>query len=69
METINVWVNGKQIKMVLVEEIPVGPHSVKFLQENGWQVWQGMAKRPNGKKLHLVQRGARYGQYESLVSL
>lgn len=69
METINVRVNGKDVEMVIVEEMPVGEATAKRMVLDGWQVWHGIAKRPNGTKLHLVQRGARFGNYVSLVSL
>jgi hypothetical protein len=68
METITADVNGKMIQMVIISKHECSEASANILVGNGFEPVMYTAKRPNGKKQHVLYRSARWGSYVSIVS-
>ena len=71
METINVLLNGKFVKMDLIgtDDMALLPHSKADMINSGWEPVCYYAKRPNGGRHHLVYKSARTGNYNSIVAV
>lgn len=71
METINVNVGRKTVPMniVSVQDMAGLNNLAAELTANGWQVWVGFAKRPNGGKHHMIYRSARTGNFVSVQTI
>jgi hypothetical protein len=71
METINVLLNGKFVKMELIgiNDMATLPNAKADMIESGWEPICYYAKRPNGGRHHLVYKSARTGNYRSIVAV
>lgn len=69
MNKINVVVNGVTVEMLLEETMQAAPHSAAIMSSDGWVPMHFIAKRPKGRKMHLVYQSANTGKYFSIVSL
>jgi hypothetical protein len=71
METINVLLNGKFVKMQVIgsNDMASMPNSKADMIESGWEPVCYYAKRANGGRHHLVYKSARTGNYRSIVAV
>jgi predicted DNA-binding protein (MmcQ/YjbR family) len=69
MNTINVNVKGQQISMVVVSQKEASANTAAHMVSNNWMPVLFQAKRPNGKKCHLVFQAAKTGEYISISEM
>lgn len=69
MNTINVNVKGQHISMVVLSQKEASANTAAHMVSNNWMPVLFQAKRPNGKKCHLVFQAAKTGEYISISEM
>lgn len=69
MTTIEVILAGKKTPMLLEDSKDVAPNMAAIMAGDGWVPMVFFAKRPKGRKSHLVYKSAKSGHYVSILSL